>query len=399
MNERTNIKPRIISRDYNRKPYMYGKDGDYLEMMKAPTAKAIENEGVMEPHSEFKKPYLYDDYQEMEHFYNPSHFPIPDMGGPLPTGRMQAICDAIRVFPCDFDVFPYSTDDCTQTIKAVWKDFAWPCKYEDRGWIINGAYDRSSLKMEVEDKPGGTALSGGGPELAVLLSSLPDDARDIEHSTVEFKFDESQIDDEGYAVVDLYFEIKGRCKSHAQIKVLCETCPPDVAVSWNTDLSAETIAPGDPTTTVDIFVKDGYGPYSWEVSGTGFTLGAATTSGVANTLIADSTACGPATITVTDKCEGSATGWVRCTTGDWVWYRGVSCEDMITCGTCGGSYTWSDTYYNGKWAIALRCWSSGSCSDRDFVCLGITGSIGLNCPVSYQNCCDWIKMWEWQCPA
>jgi len=65
-------------------------------------------------------------------------------------------------------------------------------------------------------------------------------------------------------------------------------------------------------------------PLTWAVSGTGFSLEHAETAGAGNVLHADETACGAATITVTD-CDGNQEiGSVRCTTGRWV-SKGAIC--------------------------------------------------------------------------
>ena len=49
-----------------------------------------------------------------------------------------------------------------------------------------------------------------------------------------------------------------------------------------------------------ITVTGGCSPFTWAVTGTGFTLANATTIGRTNTLVADATACGTAAISVTD---------------------------------------------------------------------------------------------------
>lgn len=69
--------------------------------------------------------------------------------------------------------------------------------------------------------------------------------------------------------------------------------------------------------SVTISITGGIPPYTWEVSGTGFTMEENQTMGLSNTLIADGTACGSATITVTDAFDALITGYVRCTTGQW----------------------------------------------------------------------------------
>ena len=80
--------------------------------------------------------------------------------------------------------------------------------------------------------------------------------------------------------------------------------------------------------------------YSWSVSGTGFHFnsqsGPTTTTTNADLetlqLWADSTACGPATITVTDLCEGNDEGFVRCSNGTWTLY----CQGANWAQTCAG---------------------------------------------------------------
>jgi RHS repeat-associated protein len=67
----------------------------------------------------------------------------------------------------------------------------------------------------------------------------------------------------------------------------------------------------DPNSSISINVIGGCPPYTMAVSGNGFSM-------TGNTLLADDTACGSATITVTDVCANSATGYVRSTNGTWV---------------------------------------------------------------------------------
>ncbi|MBW2005045.1 MAG: RHS domain-containing protein [Deltaproteobacteria bacterium] len=74
----------------------------------------------------------------------------------------------------------------------------------------------------------------------------------------------------------------------------------------------------DRNSTVEISVIGGTPPYTWSVSGKGFSLAETETQGLSNTLYADDTACRAATITVIDDCGQTATGYVRCTTGQWV---------------------------------------------------------------------------------
>ncbi len=88
----------------------------------------------------------------------------------------------------------------------------------------------------------------------------------------------------------------------------------DSDIEYDTENSAETVDRNDSAT---ISVIGNNAPFTWSVSGIGFTLDNAKTTGFTNTLNADNTACGSTTITVTG-CDGTvATGYVRCTTGQW----------------------------------------------------------------------------------
>jgi len=68
----------------------------------------------------------------------------------------------------------------------------------------------------------------------------------------------------------------------------------------------------DRNSSVTISVIGGTSPYTWSVSGTGFSIPSSTTDRT-NALSANNLACGSAAITVTDNCGDSCTGYVRCT--------------------------------------------------------------------------------------
>lgn len=89
------------------------------------------------------------------------------------------------------------------------------------------------------------------------------------------------------------------------------------ALAWDSDTSATTVAREDSCTVAITDSEGTSGPYTWTVSGTGYTLDDAITTGLTNTLNADASACGVATITVTGCGETEAIGYVRCTTGEW----------------------------------------------------------------------------------
>jgi RHS repeat-associated protein len=92
--------------------------------------------------------------------------------------------------------------------------------------------------------------------------------------------------------------------------------PPD----WFPEFEYDPYNPDeiDPNSSITIYVIGGNPPYTWQVSGDGFSLSKTQTWGSSNTLFADVTACGSVAITVTDAAGDTVTGYVRSTAGKWV---------------------------------------------------------------------------------
>jgi hypothetical protein len=154
--------------------------------------------------------------------------------------------------------------------------------------------------------------------------------------------------------------------------------------------------------------------YSWSVSGTGFHFDSASGPTTATTnadleklqLWADGTACGPATIIVTDLCEGNDEQYVRCTNGHWVLVENISCGTLDCCGgTCfsefyciQGKYRYMDSWVGGnlmgtRWHPAGNCvkypctpYTTDHCYDPGYY------------PPMYHVGIYSKKKWEWDCP-
>lgn len=92
-------------------------------------------------------------------------------------------------------------------------------------------------------------------------------------------------------------------------------CDDDPAMAWDSGTSAETI---DRVDSVAVAITGLNTPFTWSVSGTGFSIELEVTGGLINVLHANATACGSAVITVTGCDDREVTGSVRCTTGQWV---------------------------------------------------------------------------------
>jgi len=141
---------------------------------------------------------------------------------------------------------------------------------------------------------------------------------------------------------------------------------PEDVLRWN-PANPQTITRN---TSRAVSVIGGTGPYKWSVSGTGFTLNNSTST--SNTLNANNSACGSASITVTDKYGDTVSGSLRCTSsGEWVR------ADNDYCAIPGdGTYLgdWKYTRTEGKYKIDQRYkagngshGSYGPCTCDDYV--------------------------------
>lgn len=128
----------------------------------------------------------------------------------------------------------------------------------------------------------------------------------------------------------------------------CPDCPPNMSTIQGTvDYPDSWFLKWDPNnpdtmgrgTQVNVNVLGGRAPYSWSVSGSGFSLAESQTQGLSNTLFADGTACGSAVVAVTDSHSSSPVeGSVRAPDhGQWV--EIIPAECMIP----GPPTSWADT--------------------------------------------------------
>lgn len=258
-------------------------DRSIREFFSSPTrylAQAISKE------SEFEKPYLDDDRGRMHSdpswpdwppFPNiPPWPPLPPFDGPVPG-----------LPGCGILCYPPGGNDCEEPIwchPGIWCGSDIGCTLCT--WIVEGA------------------TSGYTPHLSGVGSW-----------GIDVWINSDLVEEDGKALVKICMTDPCGNVCCSEESVTCKKCPPDTVVSWDSNLSSATIGR---STSVKVYVKDGLGPYSWEVTGTGFTMGSPQTGGVQGFLQSDATACGTATITVTDFCGDVTTGKVRCTFGEWI---------------------------------------------------------------------------------
>uniref|UniRef100_A0A6M3IHF9 Putative structural protein n=1 Tax=viral metagenome TaxID=1070528 RepID=A0A6M3IHF9_9ZZZZ len=163
------------------------------------------------------------------------------------------------------------------------------------------------------------------------------------------------------------------------------------SIAWNDAGSDDTIARSG---SAAVAITGSNSPFTWSVSGTGYTLDYATTAGLTNTLRADAAACGTATVTVTG-CDGNtATGYVRCTTGVWSAYT----NGCIISGTPDSKVFLSNiltlTLVRDKYEQTQKIYScaGGACNSMDCTTkpCDLTNCLSWECADTNQKPCqDW----------
>ena len=329
--------------DYARKQY---NDKSYPDWMRSMPAKAIWNQvlesnpGIGEyassirstplsrsiqryiQQSDFKKPYLDNDFVNMEQewegpgggtqyrpgkYDNPWNIRYPKIAG-LPSGRCYSIFDA--------------------EVAGCW------CEGQAKTITITGTNPISALTM---------TFSAVGTTLVVL------DGLGTNSVTAELTASSNQS---GYVTIEASMSAfceTGPIPGDSSVNVYeCrECCSGDCSTFINdAAVTPETIAR---STNVTIGVTGGTGPYAWvltQPNGLGFTIDAIDTQ--TNTLYASAAACGSCDIEVTDACACVTTFNVRCTTGSW----SLQGTGAAYCGGCEGPPYCADSRNSG-WAGSI----------------------------------------------
>jgi hypothetical protein len=142
----------------------------------------------------------------------------------------------------------------------------------------------------------------------------------------------------------------------------CTTTPPPSAVTVDEGSTPTTIAAGN---HAHIYITGGCAPYTYSVSGTGYTwassgLDTLTSNNLNEQLNCAAGTCGTeygvsCTVTVTDACSTNDSFILRNTAGTWALHEtGYAAAGCIPCGeACGTTSSTEDIISGvGKWVIA-----------------------------------------------
>jgi hypothetical protein len=309
------------ARDYGRKLYRGSDDDGFRDLMRKKTV-FMYDESFKASWSALEKPYLEDDYHEMETFlWNPPGFP-------------PAIFDPPSSW--DFPSVPSDPQDPGEP-------FGWPsltvfyctasgcyCENDTRSAIVECSHEITAVSLSFarlasKDFSVAVQLMGTAARLSITAGEDPPGALEIDVSMRAGA-------------------VKG---SHDSIMITecydCTPCEEADDISWDTQNTAGTINAGE---NLPVYILDGVGPFTWEIdqcgdSGSGCSLSAAVTSGRSNVLYTTEDACGTIFITVTDSCEDEATGAIAVAdNGEW---HSVDSRVLLNAGgcqcSCGRVYT------------------------------------------------------------
>jgi len=337
--------PKSIGRDYGRKPYISSPEDHYIDVMKRVTDSAMFNQALMKQ-SELKKPYVEDNYEEMETYF-PGPFPDgfqPDFPGPVPDS--DSSWGGIHRVGCILDCPLFITHDreCdkAQEGKPGYKEVC--CSF-------NPAYE-TVTKVQI---------LAGSPAVLTRWSQ----------SEVCFRLNTTDLTGSYQKVRILARTTNSYCQ--ADILVNCDVCPSAASITYTTlqmAIEEEQILWADP------ILSDG-NLYEWAVTSGGGSLSSATGNGVTYTAPSTNANCAQ-NPTITLSCQGKeldsitiavnvvtgncATAVTECREnpligqGSW----GHSCYRWLNCdgtyepvGTCGR--TSSGGVACGDWYLVSNC--------------------------------------------
>ena len=320
-------------RDYGHRLYMDA--GDYTESIMRPSDKQFDDR-VQRPHSDDKKPYMGDEYPEMEYYwtpYDPPHLVPP---GFPDDPRLPPNYPDIPWRPDDPDV-PHEFYGCVFGIPQG-PMFIAPgdttfagigLEYNDLLTDLRVLYGPVKLISTPQSVNGCTL--GPYPNCSVHLQAL------------------EEFDPEDYQAWNGYYpsQIQATTKSGQKcwLDVWVKVCPASPALAWDRENSAETIGVH---TTVVVSIVGGAPPFLWTVSGDDYDMVNYKTNSRTNALYAGWSSCGPAVITVTDDCGDTVIGVVRSTAG---WWQSLGHICQISEGG-----TWVATYVpsGGTWRLDIE---------------------------------------------
>jgi len=324
MSRKTNVGKKPTLRDYGIQPYR-ACDKEYSDVMRTATFKAA-HDAVVIRESEFAKPYgdveeVGEDYSGMEYpapripppgnDYPGMGLPVPDFGEIYNPWHLTFYCSPDLCW-CEGEQ-KCATANCTyEIVKVEFAYFSYP------EWSLTWTKNRICITAPAD--------ASGSPSINITMrANIP----------------------KGGGLWQRKFDVV--YGTHGNISVSecrASECCSGTVTAWDYVNSAATI--GQSANTI-VYVTGSGTELEWSVSGTGFFFDAGLslttiTTGASTTLYTNASACGAATITVTDCASNVVTGYIRCTVGVWTTFNAhdfttSDCGKQGACGTTSYYYT------------------------------------------------------------
>ena len=284
-----------VTQDYGIRPDVDKDPADdsYQEFAQRPTWSR--GMGVeLQKHSELMRPWEHDDFPEMEHYYPTPLGGWPDTilenrtvefspsgGGCIISGFGPLYCDGYIEFHAAVHQCPPGVGQLSCIGLQQWS-------------VVST--DPSGLVDRTEFNPSWVRPFRVYP--ATEWPAWPDAS--MAKITVEMTDAVGNVCRETISVF---------CRSKD-----CCTGPTYVVMTLDAANTDDTI---DDSTPATVTVKDGCPPYTWAVSGTGFSIVPDGASTSLSAVVSAASGCGVATVTVTDACNTTITKKIRHTSGVW----------------------------------------------------------------------------------
>lgn len=351
----------------------------YAEQIRIPTDKASDN-AVLRKHSEMKKPYLSDTYEEMEYFADApvgyafiphgSNIDTPWMDTPVPDFKdaydpwhLTFHCIVLGCY-CKGDELCFVASCSQEVIGAL---LAGPVSQSDFNVIMKG----SQICITASDD------ATGSVEIDINMRALR--PRPSPNGTSKF-------------IYGTHYSIHiPACKQ--------KECCTGTVTDYDYGSSAATVAR---EASAVVYVTGSGGSLTWSISGTGFwfdsgySLTSLENQGTSVTVYADDNACGSGTITVTDCQDDSVEGVIRCTTGSW--------NQVDICEFCNGAGVpqpaYTNTEGNTQWTLSAVCtdenctnYPSNNCPQGGVAAAYIAYCKGIGNDRAHGT----VTTYEWEC--
>jgi hypothetical protein len=364
--------------DKPRRPYLHLSDDEYASRKPQTAARSLFRQPsryireALAKESEFEKPYLSSD-PRVVHLDPPEpwwpNYKLPPFypPNPLPGSPPQWILippddHEYPGCPCCFNVVWNECDDKLWSggrYPLVWNQKYHPSKGFKHSWKIKGDYKEGTIIHE--------AIDPGTPD----YSSFGD-----QWDNFYFQFEDSHEGADSWSYVTLCKVIAGVCEHCEEYWAMCEggcDCASETySFTLDTDTTPETIVPGS---SITVAVLGGCGPFSWVVSGVGYSFAKPITqSARGNTLFLVDEPCGAGAdaygmITITDDCGTVVTTEIRNAEAGWKSCMGGAGGPTVCVGP--------ETITLGIWQVTYTCGlgPTNVCTAHDgltYTCLGET---------------------------